>query len=168
MCITGSFPCCKSSQAAHPLTCILVVLLKLKNCIALFHLLIHIKLILIAYNTTTGTCQLYNIVQFMMNHCGSPVKDHIYCVTICFDALLLSINLHVTALLLGFQRILLMKIRFHFPVTYSPVSKCCNSCSGKIGFEVCGFVFLFFCFVAHIHIHCCKTGAGHFWVLLLK
>lgn len=62
MCITGSFPCCKSSQAAHP--CILV--LKLKNRFALFHLLIHIKLILIAYNTTTGTCQPCNIVQFMM------------------------------------------------------------------------------------------------------
>lgn len=54
---------------------------------------------------TTGSCQLFKVVQFMIKEKNSvsPVKDHIYCVSVCpqspvlFEALLFDIDLHVNS-----------------------------------------------------------------------
>lgn len=61
----------------------------------------HIKVIVMTLNTTGGRL---NNVQFMMRRENFVVHLYQTTFTVLFDALLFAIDLHATALLLGFSR----------------------------------------------------------------
>lgn len=95
------------------------------------------------YNTT-GTCQPFNIVQFMIKEttvwftCERP---YLLCIIfsqspVLFEALLF-VDLHVTTLLLGFWEVLQMKLK-HVSILQSCLyQNAVNSYSNKIGLNSC-------------------------------